>query len=270
MPKLSIIVTNYKNPDLLWVCLDSIRKNLSMTDYETIVADSATEEDTALMMKDEFPEMTFIPSKENVGFGGAVRNGYGKSSGEYVLVLNGDIIIKKDSIETLLGYIEKNPDVGIVGPKLLNFNETFQLSCFRFYTPLTILYRRTFLGRFGFAKNHLDRFLMKGFDHKTIKEVDWLMGSALMTRRSMIEEIGLLDPQFNMYFEDTDWCRRFWEKGYKVVFNPDSEMYHYHGRGSAGKNILKLLVSNRLTWIHIISSVKYFRKYWGKPLPEHN
>lgn len=241
-----------------------------MTDYETIVADSATEEETALMMKDEFPEVVFVPSRENIGFGGAARNGYGVSSGEYVLILNGDIIVKKDSIETLLDYVEKNPEVGIVGPKLLNFNETFQMSCFRFYTPLTILYRRTFLGRFGFAKKHLDRFLMKGFDHKTIKEVDWLMGSALMTRRSMVEEVGLFDPRFNMYFEDTDWCRRFWEKGYKVIFNPDSQMYHYHGRGSAGKSVLKLLVSNRLTWIHIMSSVKYFRKYWGKPIPKHN
>lgn len=270
MAKLSIIVTNYKNHELLRVCLDSIRKNVALRDYEIIVSDSATEEDTVLMMKDEFPEITFVPSKENIGFGGAARNGYEKSSGEYVLFLNGDIIVKKNSVEALLDFIEKNPDAGLVGPKLLNFNETPQASCFRFYTPLTIIYRRTFLGRFPFAKKYLSDFLMNDFDHKTVKEVDWLMGSALMTRRAMIEKVGQLDPQFKMYFEDTDWARRFWENGYKVIFNPDSEMYHYHGRGSAGKSVMRLLMSNKLTWIHIASSIRYFRKYWGKPVPKHN
>lgn len=266
--ELSIIITSYRNPELLKLCITSIKKNYTGIDYELIVADSATEEAMETMMREDFSEMLFIPSRENIGFGGTVRNGYAKSRGNFILVLNGDTLIKKNSIETLLSYLKNNPDVGIVGPQLLGFNEKFQPSCFRFYTPLTILYRRTFLGKMPFAKKHLANFLMQEFDHKNVKDVDWLMGSALLTKREAIERVGLMDPQFKMYFEDTDWCRRFWENGYRVVYNPNAKIYHYHGKGSAGRSILKTLTSNRLAWIHIASAIRYFRKYAGKSLPK--
>jgi GT2 family glycosyltransferase len=95
------------------------------------------------------------------------------------------------------------------------------------------------------------------------------MGSAMITSRRAIKEVGLMDPRFKMYLEDTDWCRRFWEKGYKVVYFPEPKMYHYHGRGSAGKSVLGSLMFNRLTWIHIASALKYFIKYSGKSRPLH-
>lgn len=265
--KLSIIITSYRNPELLKVCIDSIRKNTALPNYEIIVADSQTEELTELMMREEYPEIKFLPFKENVGFQHLVKAAYEKSQGEYILILNGDILVKRNSVENLFDFLEKNPRVGMAGPQLLNFNETLQYSCFRFYSPITILYRRTFLGKFKFAQKHLDQFLMRDFDHKSNREVDWLMGSALMTRRRAIEKVGLMDPAFKMYMEDTDWCRRFWENNFKVVYFPDAQMYHYHGRGSAGKGVLHLLLSNRLTWIHIASALKYFRKYLGKPSP---
>ncbi|MCX6763740.1 MAG: glycosyltransferase family 2 protein, partial [Candidatus Moranbacteria bacterium] len=255
-PELSIIITNYKNPDLLKVCIDAVRKNYTGSDYEIIVSDSGTEEETEMMMREDYPEIKFIPSKENIGFGATMRNGYELSQGDYILILNGDVIIKKDSVKKLLDYIKNNPKVGIAGPQLLNFNETLQPSCFRFYKPLTIIYRRTFLGKFGLAQKNLDWFLMKDFDHRNIKEVDWLMGSALMTSRQAMEKIGPMDPRFKMYLEDTDWCRRFWENKLRVVYFPQSQMYHYHGKGSAGRGVFKSLLHNRLTWVHIASAIK--------------
>lgn len=267
--ELSIIITKYKNPEILKVCIDSIRRNLTIKDYEIIVADSEGEDETEMMMREDYPEVKYVPCRENIGFEGTVKNGYEKSKGKYVLILNHDIIVKKNSIENILTYLKNNSDVGLCGPKLLNFNESLQFSCFRFYTLMTIVYRRTFVGKFGFAKKHLDRFLMKDFDHKSVREVDWLMGSALMTKREVLEKVGLMDSRFKLYFEDVDWCRRFWENGYKVIYFPQAEMYHYHGRGSAGKGVFKTLFSNRLTWIHISSAIKYFLKYRGKPLPKH-
>jgi GT2 family glycosyltransferase len=268
--ELSIIIASYKNPDLTRVCIEAIRKNTKTKDYEIIVVDSATEEDTDLMMRNDFAEIKFFPFKDNVGFQHMVRSGIEASSGKYILILNGDIIVKNDSIDRLLQFVKTSDGIGIAGPQLLNFNETLQYSCFRFYTPFTILYRRTPLGRLGFAKKHLSRFLMEDFDHQTQKDVDWLMGSALMTTREALNKVGLMDPRFKMYLEDTDWCRRFWEHGYRVVYYPESKMYHYHGRGSAGRSVFRLLLSNRLTWIHIFSAIKYFIKYFGKSLPEHN
>jgi hypothetical protein len=268
--ELSIIITSYKSPELLRVCIDSIKNSLTLSDYEIIVSDSETQEDTRMMMREDYPEIKFISSKENIGFGGTVKAGYEKSSGEYILILNGDILVKKNSIENLLGYMKENPNVGIVGPKLLGFNEKLQYSCFRYYTPLTIVYRRTWLGKLSFGRRHVDEFLMKDFDHNSAKEVDWIQGSAMMTKREAISKVGLFDSCFKMYFEDVDWCRRFWENQYKVVYFPASQMYHYHGRGSAGKSIVGSLLSNRLTWWHIKSAIIFFWKYRGKSLPKHN
>jgi len=264
---LSVIITSYKNPDLLRVCLDSVKKDLPGVFCEIIVADSATEEKTEMMMREDFPDVKFFSFKENVGFQALLKKGLEESTGDFLLFLNGDIMAVSGSIGSLYEYVSNNPDVGIAGPKLLNFNGTLQYSCFRFYKPLTIVYRRTFLGKLPFAKKHLDWFLMKDSDHEQILEVDWLMGSALMLSRKALEKVGYMDSRFFMYMEDVDWCRRFWENDLKVVYYPKSVMHHYHGKGSAKKNVLYSLLFNRLTWIHISSAIKYFWKYHGKQLP---
>lgn len=265
--ELSIIITSYKNPDLLKVCLNSVRENIGCLSHEIIVADSQTDEITELMMRDDFSDVKFFPFEKNVGFQALLKKGIENSSGKSLLLLNGDIIVGKDSISNLYKYQVENPKVGIVGPKLLNFNGSLQPSCFRFYKPMTIVYRRTFLGNFGFAKKHLDWFLMKDLDHEKILEVDWLMGSALMVSRDALQKVGYMDERFFMYMEDVDWCRRFWESGYKVVYYPKSIMHHYHGKFSGKKGLLHSIFMNRYTWIHIFSAFKYFSKYKGKPLP---
>jgi len=268
--ELSIIVTSYRNPKLLKVCLDSIKKCAIDVAYELIVADSETGEDTEMMMREEYPEIKFFPFKKNVGLQTLLKKAIENSIGEYILLLNGDLIVTEDSINKMFLYMKENESVGMLGPKLLNFNGTLQYSCFRFYSPLTIIYRRTFLGRFAFAKKHLDLFLMKDYNHTDIKEVDWLMGSAIMISRKALEKVGLTDPRYFMYFEDVDWCRRFWENGFKVVYYPIVSMHHYHGKGSAKGGVINSLLSSRLTWIHISSGIKYFKKFIGKPLPVHN
>ncbi|EKE16311.1 MAG: hypothetical protein ACD_11C00020G0016 [uncultured bacterium] len=268
--ELSIIVTSYKNPNLLKVCLNSIKDSLKNYPYELIVVDSQTEEKTEMMMREDFPDVSFFPFEKNVGFQALLRKGLDESNGKYILLMNGDMIVIPGSIESLLDYLKNNPSVGIIGPKLLNFNGTLQYSCFRFYKPITIVYRRTFLGRLSFAKKHLDWFLMKDRDHNEIIEADWLMGSALMLSREALGKIGYMDERFFMYMEDVDWCRRFWENGYRVVYYPKASMHHYHGKTSEKKGAIYSLLFNKYTWIHIASAVRYFRKYWGKPYPRNN
>lgn len=268
--ELSIIVTNYRNPELLKVCLDSIRNSVHNIAYELIVADSATQEDTEMMMREDFADILFFPFKENVGFQALVKKGIEASSGKYILMLNGDIIITPGSVQTLLEKLKSDSSIGMIGPKLLNFNGTLQYSCFRFYKLFTIVYRRTFLGKFAFAKQHLDWFLMNDYDHKTMKEVDWLMGSAIMFSRDSLEKVGPMDPRYFMYMEDVDWCRRFWNAGYKVVYCPLSLMHHFHGKGSERGGVIRSLLSSKLTWVHIASGIKYFRKFRGTSLPIHN
>lgn len=265
--ELSIVVTSYKNPQLLKVCLNSLLENTRNIDCEIIVSDSETGEDTEMMMREDFPQVKFFPFKTNVGFQALLRKGIESSSGDYLLLLNGDIIAAENSISNLFEYIKNRPGVGMAGPKLLNFDGTIQNSCFRFYTPMTIVYRRTFLGKLSFAKRHLDRFLMKDVGRDSELEADWIMGSAMMVSRKALEKVGLMDPRYFMYMEDVDWCRRFWEDGFKVIYYPQSIMHHYHGKGSAKGGMLRSLILNKYTWIHISSALKYFWKFFGKENP---
>jgi GT2 family glycosyltransferase len=264
---LSIIVNHYRTPEILKICLRSIKENLKNADFswEIIVTDGATIEKTTEMMEDHFSDAVFIPFEENVGFGKLVNAAIERSKGEYLFIINADIIIEEEkAIEKILEYIEKNKDVGMVGPKLLNVNNTVQQSCFRFYTPLTVVCRRTSLGRTFIGKKVLNNFLMKDvFDKNNATEpipVDWLMGSAMMVRRSDLEKVGVFDENFFMYFEDVDWARRFWENGLKVVYFPNSVMYHYHFQSSKKRSLFDSLLS-KYARIHIKSALKYFAKY---------
>lgn len=264
---LSIVVTSYKNPQLLKLCLDSIMKNTKNISYEIIVADSETQEDTEMMMREDYPGVRFLPFTKNVGFQALLKAGIKRSRAEYLLLLNGDILVKPGSIEKLLTYVQHDCTVGMAAPKLLNFNGSLQYSCFRFYKPITIVYRRTVLGKMKFAQKHIDWFLMKDYDHKKPRDVDWVMGSALMVSRNALKKVGHMDTRFFMYMEDVDWCRRFWENGYKVMYFPQAKMLHYHGKGSQKGNALYSLLFNRLTWSHIRSALIYFKKYAGKKSP---
>ncbi|MFZ2969573.1 MAG: glycosyltransferase family 2 protein [Minisyncoccia bacterium] len=265
--KLSVIVNHYRTPEILKICLESVGRNLKDSPFrwELIVTDSATIEKTSEMMEEFFPDVIFIPAKENIGFGKSINIAIGKARGEYLFIVNADMIIEEvGAIEKLLFYVEKNKDVGMAGPKLLNVNNTVQQSCFRFYRPITVMARRTFLGRTSFGKKILDDFLMKDvFDSKEVSEpipVDWLMGSAMMVRRSDLDKVGLFDGRFFMYFEDVDWSRRFWESGLKVMYFPGAKMYHYHFQSSKKKSLFDSLF-NKYARIHINSALKYFKKY---------
>ncbi len=265
--KLSVIITHYKTLSVLKLCLGAIEKSCSGIEYEVIVSDSESDFENDEKIKEKFPKTIFIPFKENVGYAKLVNAGIKIAKGEFILILNADIIPKDNSIKTLIGFLEKNPGAGIVGPQLLNFDESAQSSAFRYYSPWTVVCRRTFLGKTPWGKSEIDKFLLKEKLEK-IKNgsidsisVDWLMGSALMARNEAIKKVGLLDESFFMYFEDVDWARRFWENGYKVVFFPKAQMYHYHYKASdKGRGVWDLFF-NRQTRIHFLSALKYFWKY---------
>lgn len=270
-PTLSIIITSYCQPEILKLAIESIKKNIGKISYEILSVDGETQEKTIDLMREEFPDVRFFPHKNNVGLEPLVNKGLSEAKGDFFLVMNADIIFKDDSFTPMLNYLKANADVGFLGPKLINFDGTFQQSCFRFYTPWTILYRRTFLGKFGFAKRHLAKFEMKSqLKKNTSIEVDWLMGSILMTRREVVKKVGLMQLGGFMYMEDVDWCWSAWKNGYKVIYYPFARVYHYHGKQSGNKGItgvISALLFNRYTRYHIVSAFKFFKKHWREKNP---
>ena len=268
--KISIIINHHQTLEVLQLCLKSLLKNLPENiESEIIVTDSETQEETEEIMREFFPQIIFITSEKNIGFGKSVNRALEKTQGKYILIINADIVIdKKETIEKMIDYLKNNPEIGIIGPKLLNINNTRQVSCFRFYTPAVITCRRTFLGKTRWGKKVLSHFLMDDVFKKNNLEkdkpisVDWLMGSALLVKKEAIEKVGYFDERFFMYLEDTDWCRRFWEAGYKVVYFPQAKMYHYHIQASKKKGGIFDLFFSKYTRIHLSSAIKYFLK-WG-------
>jgi len=265
--KLSIIVNHYRTPEVLRSCLNSVKEDLKGVsfDWELIVTDSATIEKTVEMMAEEFSDVIFLQAAENIGFGKSINLALGRAQGEYFFIINADILMdEKGVIEKMLIYMTEHPEIGMLGPKLWNINNTWQQSCFRFYSPMTVFYRRTPLGKTSVGKKDLDNFLMKDvFAKGDVIEpipVDWLMGSAMMVRKSDLEKVGGFDERYFMYFEDVDWARRFWENGLKVVYFPRVTMYHHHFQSSKKSSIWQLAF-NKYAKIHVQSAIKYFKKF---------
>ena len=257
---LSIIIVNYKNPALLRLCLKSLERALSpKLNYEILVVDISSEIETQNVVLEEFPKVKLLPFKDNIGYTKGVNEGIKGSSGDYFLILNPDIVPLKNSIETLLDYMKKHQDVGLAGPRLLNFDGTPQQSCFGFYNAITIGYRR--VGYLPFKKWILKKFLLEDRDLSDIQSVDWLMGSALMARRDAINKVGLMDEKFFLYFSDVDWAKRFWENGYKVVYYPLAKIYHYHRRFSKRSSWIIDVLMNHQSQQHIKDGFRYLYKY---------
>lgn len=262
---LSLLITHYKTPELLKLCLKNAKDALRGIEYEIIVMDSEAGAETKEIMREDYASVRYFPFLENVGYAKLANKGLLEAQGEYVFLINADIILNQDAVQRLLQYLSHNPGVGMVGPALTNFNGSHQDSCFRYYRPLTIACRRSVLGKLSVCKNEIDRFLMKNeLQSSNGKEgilADWLMGSALCMKREAVARVGRFDKQFFMYFEDVDWCKRFWQNGYKVVYLPGASITHYHQRASKkGGGVWDVLITQQAR-IHLISAIKFFLKH---------
>jgi len=262
MKDLSIIILNYKTKGLLRQCIKGIQLLNLKYDYEIIVVDNNSGDSSVKMMREDFPNIKCIVSKENRGCAAGNNLGIKESQGKYVMILNPDIAVFSGVIEKMIEFIDNHTDVGIVAPKLINPDGSRQISCFRFPSFIIPIYRRTPLGKLPFAKKKLREYLMLDYNFKEVNDVDWVLGACMLVRKSAIEKVGLMDERFLLYFEDVDWCRQFWEAGFRVCYLNNLEIVHYHQRLSAENPGLKGIFS-KATRIHIASALKYFAKYWG-------
>jgi N-acetylglucosaminyl-diphospho-decaprenol L-rhamnosyltransferase len=266
MIDVSIIIVNYRTRGLVKQCLKSIRRVGLAPTYEIFVVDNDGAETMRTMLREEFPEVKGIIMKKNVGFAAANNAAMREAKGRYIFILNPDTELLPGAIEKMLLAMEQNPDIGILAPKLVHPDRSPQESVHRFPSPMVPIFRRTPLGRLAKAKAELDRYFLRDAKKDQPMEVDWAVGAALFVRRSAIEKVGMFDERYFLYFEDTDWARRFWEQGWKVVYWPLAEVLHYHRRESAdGAWFTGLL--NRVTRYHIASAVKYFLKWKGQAPP---
>lgn len=267
---VSILIVHYNTPGLLRQTLKGFFQSDTRSSYEVIVVDNNPAQRVIPWVQKEFPAVRLLASDTNVGFGQGMNLAMQQAVGRYYFIFNPDIAIFDGALDALVDYLDQQTDIGMVGPKLLNPDRTLQYSCYRFMKPSVIFYRRLPLIRgLGFARRAVDAYQMKDWDHEEIQDVDYLLGAALFVRATAVEQVGGFDPAFFIYFEDQDWCRRFWLSGWRVVYHPDIQLIHYHRRETAEGSFFQQL-KNPLTRIQMQSALYYYKKYKGQPHPRHD
>lgn len=233
--ELSIALVNRDGEGFLEKCLRSIYKNSKGLGFETFVVDNASS-DQSLSCLRKFPNVDVIRNKKNLGFAKANNQAIRRSKGRYILLLNPDTLVLKNSFKNMIKFLDKNKDIGVLGCKLLNPDGSVQPSCHAFLTLPHVFFEISQLDRL-FPKN---RFLITFFKPFTkLKlfvnystpdkpvEVDSVMGSCYMIRKNALDKTGLLDGNFFLYHEEMELSYRMWQKGYKVVFYPHASVVHY-------------------------------------------
>jgi N-acetylglucosaminyl-diphospho-decaprenol L-rhamnosyltransferase len=281
MIDLSIVIVNWNVCDLLCRCLHSILDGaVSRTDvpgvwqlghvgyqmressvppalqFEILVIDSASADDSVERVRHEFPDVRLYPSEINLGYTGGNNLGMRESCGRYVLVLNPDTEVLGDALRTMVSYMDEHRQVGVVGPQLLWPDGSVQSSRRRFPTICTALVESTLLQKWFPRHPTIRRYYVLDRPDSVVSEVDWVQGACLMVRREVIEEVGLLDEAYFMYSEELDWQRRIAAAGWKVVYLPLAQIVHHEGKSSEQVVALRHIRFAR-------SKVRYLSKHHG-------
>ena len=223
-PELSIIITNYNVKDYLRDCLSSINKNFSSSDAETIVIDNSSSDGSPEFIEKNFPRVKLIRNHINLGYAKANNQGIKEAKGEFILLLNPDTVILPGAMDILRDEMRFTPTVGAIGPALLSGENHFQVSFGREISFCNEVLQKSLL-------NHYFRLKLKKMQKK--REVAWLSGACILTRRSLLEEIGLFDEDFFLFFEDIDLCRRIRKNGWELIFLPQAKIFHMGGGSTA-------------------------------------
>jgi GT2 family glycosyltransferase len=253
---ISVVIVAWNAKHYLELCLESLAAAPPRRSMEVIVVDNASADGSAEMIESRFPRVKLIKSNENLGFSRGNNVGIRQCQGRYIALVNPDVIVLPDCLDNLADFLDQNPKVGNVGPRVLNPDMSLQSSCRRFPTPWN-----NFCSAAGLATAFKDSKFFAGehmfyFPHDRTLEVDVLVGCFSMIRRETFDEVGLLDEDLFMYGDDVDWCRRCWKTGWKVVFFPGAKAIHDRGKITAPYPV-RFAVAQQKSVLH------YWRKHHG-------
>lgn len=257
MIDLSIIIVNWNTKVYLARCLDSIFQNWPSHQTEIIVVDNGSADGSADMVKKNYSEVKLIANHQNLGFARANNIGINKSASRFLCLLNSDTQVLDDCFDRMINYMEIHPEIGILGPKILSPNLQVQRSCMAFPSLWNSLCRALALDSLFPNSKIFGGYLMTYFAHDSIRSVDIINGCCWLIRKEALDKVGLLDEQFFMYGEDMDWCRRFHQAKWQVVFYPEAQIVHYGGVSSA-----QLPVKFYIEMRH--ANLLYAKKHHGK------
>ncbi len=240
LPLVSIVSVNYKQTEMTELMLRSLRK-ISYQQVEVFVVDNGSEDESILRIKEEFPEVHLIMSPDNLGFAGGNNLAFPYCRGEYILMLNNDTEVDPGFLEPLVQTLEQRPDVGIVSPKLFFFDHPDLIQ----FAGATNMHPITLRGRkFGYKKKDDGAY-------DTEKEIGFPNGACMLFRASLFEEIGYMYEPFFLYYEEHDWVDHARRAGHKIMFQPQSRIWHKVSASTGADSPLRAhyIHRNRLVFI---------------------
>lgn len=238
--EISVIITSWNTQSLLLECIESVFNETRLRSVEVIVVDNGSTDGTPEAVRENFPDVKLVCNNGNIGFAKANNIGLQLSTGRYLCLVNSDVRILKGCLDDLCDYLDQNQSVGIVGPRVLNSDLTVQHTCRRFPTLWSAFCCAVGLDRiFPRSYRHGEARLFYAYDE--ICEVEVLTGCFLMVKREAFSQVGLLNEVFFFYGEDLDWCKRFWNAGWKIVFFPNCQAIH-HGRASSSHEPVRFAI----------------------------
>lgn len=273
MNDITIVFVNYKTKEVVLKAIDSVRIDISGCPYkvQVVVVDNSQNYDSIKeVIAESYKEVLFVDAGENIGFGAANTLGFKHSPARYYFALNPDTIIPHDSktVKKIVEFLDENPKIGCIGPKLINIDGTAQKACYRFdfWSIASKPFKQINLDKkFVQAKKFADRLLMADFAHNETRPVDWVLGAAMVVRREVVEDIGWFDKRYFMYLEDCDWCKTMWEHGWPVYYVHNIVIHHQYARESARiPGSINALLKNKLARAHLKSWMQYLWKWRGK------
>lgn len=226
---LSIIIVSWNTKRLLHDCLKSVCAQANDVTFEALVVDNGSSDGSAEMVETEFPQVTLLRNRENVGFAKANNQAIEISKGRYVLLLNSDTAVLDGALQTMVNFMDQHPDAGAAGCKLVNEQGALEYSCRSFPRPKVAFFLNPPWPSLPLANQWFEDYLLLDWDHNSTKEVDWVTGACLLARRESIEDTGLLDETYFMFAEDVDWCYRMKLNNWKVFYVPLAKVIHIKG-----------------------------------------
>jgi GT2 family glycosyltransferase len=251
MKLISVIIVSWNARGYLRGCLESLRAHGSALIHEIIVVDNSSTDGSPEMVESEFKEVTLIRAGGNLGFARANNLGIARATGEVLALINSDVVLHEGCFEQLTAILVSRPEVGLVGPKVIGGDGKLQPSCRRLPSVWNIFCRVLALDA-AFPKSSLfagrDR---PDLDPDKLAEVEVLSGCFWVARRTAVAKVGGLDERFFFYAEDVDWCKRFREAGWTVLYVPAGRATHFGGGSSSNAPLrysIEILRANLLYW----------------------
>jgi GT2 family glycosyltransferase len=226
--QVTAIVVTYDALPWIEHCLDSLRE------VETVVVDNGSRDSTVAFVRERYPDVRVVEA-ENRGLGAGWNIGLRETSSAYVLLLNADAWLLDGAVERLVAFADSRPRAAVIGPRLVNPDGTLQRSVRGFPTVWRLATEYLFLRKLAPGSSALNAFYGGGFGHDEVREVEVVMGACMLLRRAAVDDVGECDEDYFLFSEETDWCFRFREAGWEVVFFPGAECVHVRGAAHGGR-----------------------------------